>query len=161
MLKVTTKRILASNTNIEFAEDVKFTCDLEVQSGPQEVAKITDVSPPVYPKRFVILQIASETEGYVDITFTGNCRPFQSELAAKKIPVKRLKRNATDMYFENFYTLLEYKVDTQAKRDFILKDIVENAFHGCPVVMQIGGEGFTGTALQLLEALKEMPQIFY
>ena len=150
-----------TNMNIVFEKDVNFSCSVSVRAGPQDIAKITDVTPPVYPKRFVIMKISSETPEYVDITFTGNCKPFTTDLAAKKVPVKNLKRQASDMYYERFYTLLEYKVDKKEKRDFILKDILENTFHGCPVCMKVAGDTFTGAALQLLESLKELPHVYY
>ena len=54
-------------------------------------------------------------------------------MAAKRIPEKNLKKDLKDVYYEKFYTLLDYKVDSEGARVFVTKDLMEGVFVGCPV----------------------------
>ena len=145
--------------NIQLSTDMKFSCAVSIEAGSEDLAHVTDVTPPVYPKRFVILNISSEDATHVDICFTGNCKPFASGLAANKVPVKNLKKNASDVYYEKFYNLLDYKLDKKEQQDYIMKELLQDTFQGCPVFMKISGDTFKGAALELLDALKALPNV--
>ena len=73
------------------------------------------------------------------MTITGNCRPFASGFSTKRIPCKSLKRNAGDAYYEKFYVLHDYKVETEDHIDFVLKDIVTEVLKNVPVALRVEG----------------------
>ena len=61
----------------------------------------------------------------MDIKISGNCKPSSSLLAAKRVPENNLKKHDTDVYFESFYTLHDFKIDTSEKKDFVMKDVMD------------------------------------
>ncbi len=52
------------------------------------------------------------------------------------------------------------KLDKKEQQDFILKELLQDTFQGCPVFMKISGNTFKGAALELLDALKYLPNVY-
>ena len=69
----------------------------------------------------------------------GNCKPFATELALKRVPMKKLKKKDTDVYFESFYTLHDYNIDNAEKKNFILKELMDEVFGFCPIFVKVSG----------------------
>ena len=145
---------------LDLKDDKSFTCPVEILEASDPACRdgavtITDVPPPVYPKRMVIWQLATCTETAVDLTILGNCRPFASALNEANVACKQLKRDVSDQYFEKFYVLHDYDLSTEEKRNFILQKLMTEIFRKVPIVLRIDGplKG-KGEALRLaLEAL--------
>ena len=106
--------------------------------------RVTDVSPPVYPKRFVVLQVESEKATHMDITITGNCKPFAGGLSEQSVASKALKLNASDTYYERFYTLHDLRIGKEKVQQFIFKDLFMDVFGCCPIVLKVKGGTFFG-----------------
>ena len=143
-------------------ETIDLQCPFTVVTGgTDDGIKITDVPPPVYPKRFVIMRILSEKPTHVDITIYGNCKPFASRMAFKNIPAKSLKLDDNDVYYEKFYTLHDYEIGNVSKEDFILKSVLKEIFEESPIVLQVAGGTFHGAASDFLDKIKALKNVFY
>ena len=155
--------IVHNYTKIDISPDksVKFRCPFTFVSGViNEGVNITDVPPPVYPKRFVILKVASEKSTHVDMTIFGNCKPFHSKIVAQKIPVKLLKLDKNDDYFEKFYTIHDYEIGDTEKEDYICKEILQELFEESPIILQIVGGSFHGAARSFLDKVKALSNVY-
>ena len=151
-----------TGTDITPDKSVSFQCPVTIiTSNTYDGIKITDVPPPVFPKRFVIMRIESEKPKHVDMTIYGNCRPFSSRMAAKQIPVKTLKLDNNDPYFEKFYILHDYEVGDANKEDFVLKEVIKEVFEESPVVLKVVGATFHGAASDFLDKLKAMGNVYH
>ena len=109
-------------------ESVEFKCEVgivPITPGSMPGVRAVDVPPPVYPKRYVVF------------TVMGNCKPFATELALKRVPMKKLKKKDTDVYFESFYTLHDYNIDNAEKKNFMLKELMDEVFGFCPIFVKV------------------------
>ena len=129
--------------DISFDESVEFKCQVgivPITPGSKLGVRAVDVPPPVYPKRFVVwVFAASESGNHVDLTIMGNCKPFATELASKRVPVKKMKKKDIDVYFESFYPIHDYNIDTMEKKNFIVKELMDEVFGFCPVYVKVSG----------------------
>ena len=128
--------------DIGFDDAVEFKCRVGIEPiapGSKLAVRAVDVPPPVYPKRMVVFAFQSESGNHVDLTVMGNCKPFASELAAKRVPVKKLKKRETDVYFDSFYVIHDYKIDTAEKKDYILEELMKDVFGFCPIYVKVSG----------------------
>ena len=149
-----------TDVNVLFDSDVQFTCKVEVKAGDGDQFSVTDVPPPVYPKRFVVMQVASEKPTHMDFTISGNCKPFASGLATKRIPVKNVKQNPEDTYYEKFYTLHDVIIAEGKNKDFILKELLVEVFGCCPIILKISGGTFQGPAGDFLDEMKALSYVY-
>ena len=128
--------------DISFDDSVEFKCDVEITSiapGTKQGVRAVDVPPPVYPKRFVVFFFEAIDGNHVDLTIMGNCKPFAQDIASKRVPMKKVKKKDTDVYFEVFYTVHDYKIDSLEKKNFILKELVDEVFGFCPIYVKVSG----------------------
>ena len=148
--------VVHNGTNIEMKldDDVETTCKTEFAEGVDSDVRVTEVPPPVYPKRFVVIQFESDKETHVDLTIKGNLKPYANALAQKRVPMKIFKVNPEDVYPEKFYTLHDFKITEEESKLFVLNDLLVEAFGKCPVVLNIKGDGFKGAASELLDRMK-------
>ena len=81
-------------------------------------------------------------------------------MASKRVPVQKMKKSVNDVYFESFYTLHDYKIDAAEKKNFIVKELMDDVFSFCPVCVKVGGGSPKGAALKLLDMLKALPNVY-
>ena len=89
-----------------------------------------------------------------DLTIKGNLKPYANALAKKAIPTKSFKVNPEDVYPEKFYTLYDFKITEEKSKQFVLNELLVEAFAKCHVVLSIKGDGFKGAASELLDRMK-------
>ena len=149
-----------TDVNNQFDSKLELHCTVKVKAGDGDQFSVTDVPPPVYPKRFVVMQVASEKPTHMDFTISGNCKPFATGLASKRIPVKNVKQNPQDTYYEKFYTLHDFIIANSQNKDFILKDLLVDVFGCCPIILKISGSSFEGPAGDFLDEMKALSYIY-
>ena len=141
--------------DIQLGEEQGMTCKVSLESGTDTAGvHATDVSPPVFPKRFVLLQLRSANPLRIDLTMSGNCKPYATKLAAKRVPCKSLKRQPSDEYPEKFYTVHDLELNKPENFDFVTKELLSEVFGNCPIVLRVCGPEFEGAAADLLKAIK-------
>ena len=149
---------------MNFEDLSQFSCAVEFASEENSRAeaadvRAVDVPPPVYPKRNVVMTLAPATDQKIDITITGNCKPFATGFMAKRIPCKSLKRNTHDAYYEKFYVLHDYKVDTEANVDFVLNELISDVLKNVPIALRVEGE-YTGKIADFRARLEALPNMY-
>ena len=95
------------------------------------------------------------------MTIFGNCKPFNSKMAAKQIPAKLLKLDKNDIYFEKFYPLHDYKIGDASKEDYICKEILQDLFGESPIILQVVGDTFHGAASDFLNKVKALRNVYH
>ena len=153
-----------SSVKLVIEDASEFSCPIEFlseENGGSEAGdvRVVDVPPPVYPKRNVVITLAAGLGQNVDLTITGNCKPFANGFSAKRITCKSLKRSVADAYYEKFYVLHEYKVETNAHIDFLLKDIITGVLKNAPIAWRVEGN-FTGTSAELRDRLQALSNVY-
>ena len=78
---------------------------------------------------------------------------------AKRIPCKSLKRNTHDAYYEKFYVLHDYKVDTEANVDFVLNELISDVLKDVPVALRVEGD-FTCKIADFRARLEALPNMY-
>ena len=133
------------------------SCPFEIEGEVEHCpVLITDVPPPVYPKRFVIMKVDASGSDKVDIVISGNCKPFAPGLAAKRVPCKSLKRDPADEYAEKFYTLFDFDVAAAENVKLVTESLLEEVFVGSPVILRAPSGGPSeGPAAEFIKTLKE------
>ena len=126
----------------------------ELADSSQCPVSITDVPPPVYPKRFAIMKIEFGATSLVDIVISGNCKPFAPGLASKRIPCKALKKDPADEYAEKFYTLFDLDVAAAENVKLVVDSLLDEVFVGSPVVVRMPNEPGEGPAKDFVKQLK-------
>ena len=112
------------------------TMPVEVQEGSGDCADppyVMQISGPVYPKRLPLIEFDAETENHLDVTISGNLRPFETCLDALGVPKKRLKQHEYDQYGELFYALHDKDITDEDYEDLLLKKLIPDGFQNVPV----------------------------
>ena len=112
------------------------TMTVEIQDGSGDCADppfVMQIPGPVYPKRFPVITFDAETSSHLDVTISGNLRPFESCLDALNVPKKRFKQHENVDYWELFYVLHDKDITDQAHEDLLLKKLIPEGFQNVPV----------------------------
>lgn len=109
-----------ADSMLDFVPEDGMECEVHVQKD-MEQTQVTAVQayPPVWPPRFVIATISSESETTVSIVFSGNTMPFAEAFDIQGIGKKRMKIEDSD-YWEWFRVLRGIDITVAKKKDWLL-----------------------------------------
>ena len=83
---------VAADSFLQFTAEDAMECTVHVEKDvAQNEITAVQAYPPVWPPRFVIATISSESESTVSIVFSGNTLPFADGFDAEGIGKKRIK----------------------------------------------------------------------
>ena len=112
--------------------------------------------PPVFPARFVVLQIKPASESKVHFVFGGNTKPFNATFKAQDFQSKKRDGATAQDYAEYFQVKMNVAIDNVSEHDSMVKSICTDALLDSPLVVRCPlGDGSVGALSHLLASFKK------
>ena len=131
-------------------------CSFSVVETANKSFSYFHLPPPIYPSRFVVLNIQPVSAEKVHLVFGGNTKPFNTGFAEQDFSFKK-KDGATEKdYAEYFQVKLNATIDDMSMHDSLVKSICTDVLLDSPLFVRCPlGDGSVGALSNLLATFKK------